>query len=372
LRGNSKRNQAKITIVMNAGESFMDRCDYNAGVLNLSGLGSSDIKFDSFKFPDGQPHLRIASNGFDIACEGGNIIIMCSIRSADDLFLVAQAVDALKGCATQHYREYYQNPHLNSATMPRRCPNYTLYAPYIFAGRSDRRFQKGDALDSGCVYSLLRSLGFDKIITFDHHAPERFSLPVYIWEGQVWNSCALDRDKKLGPVKFISPYPFVKAIAELGNYALCFPDQSAHSRVMEDNVCFNGEKPGSSPPKKTIFLEKVRNERGEITSHKITSGLKHVWRSDILVVDDICDGGATFISAAKILREKGAPKLSLYISHGLFTKGLGPLLEYYDKIYFTNSTLTPERESQLKAEGGERINIINVFDSSFISENLYV
>jgi len=349
----------------------MDRFNYDAGVLNLSGFGSSDIEFDSFRFPDGQSHLRITSNGSSIACEGGNIIIMCSIKSADDLFLIAQAVDALKGCATQYYRDFYQNPH-PSPVAKRRAPTYTLYAPYIFAGRSDRRFQKGDALGSGCVYPLLRSLGFDKIITFDSHNPKRFSLPVYVWEDQISNSSALDRDRDRAPIKFISPYPFLVALSELNNYALCFPDQSAHSRAMEDNVCFNGKKPDPGSTNKKIFLEKVRDDRGEISSHKITSGLEHVWRSDILVVDDICDGGATFISAAKILKGKGAPKLNLYISHGLFTKGLAPLLEYYDKIYVTNSALTPEREAQLKAEGGDRINIINVFHSTFISENFYV
>lgn len=57
-----------------------------------------------------------------------------------------------------------------------------------------------------------------------------------------------------------------------------------------------------------------------------------------LIVDDLCDGGGTFIAEAKYLREKyPGVKLHLAIFHGLFTQGLEPLLEYFDEIIATNS-----------------------------------
>jgi ribose-phosphate pyrophosphokinase len=56
-----------------------------------------------------------------------------------------------------------------------------------------------------------------------------------------------------------------------------------------------------------------------------------------LVLDDICDGGGTFLGLAKKLREKGAETLILYVTHGLFTKGLESLLNTYNYIWTTNT-----------------------------------
>jgi ribose-phosphate pyrophosphokinase len=41
----------------------------------------------------------------------------------------------------------------------------------------------------------------------------------------------------------------------------------------------------------------------------------------VLIVDDICDGGGTFIIAAKELYDKGAIDVGLFVSHGIFSKG---------------------------------------------------
>jgi ribose-phosphate pyrophosphokinase len=58
----------------------------------------------------------------------------------------------------------------------------------------------------------------------------------------------------------------------------------------------------------------------------------------ILVKDDLCDGGATFVEEGKILREKFPNrKICLEVTHGLFTKGFSELAKYYNTIYTTNS-----------------------------------
>jgi ribose-phosphate pyrophosphokinase len=60
-------------------------------------------------------------------------------------------------------------------------------------------------------------------------------------------------------------------------------------------------------------------------------------------VDDICDGGYTFIELAKALEARLEPyfgadfKLDLWVSHGLFTKGYQDLSWHYDTIETTNS-----------------------------------
>ncbi len=56
-----------------------------------------------------------------------------------------------------------------------------------------------------------------------------------------------------------------------------------------------------------------------------------------VIVDDICDGGRTFIELAKTLKEGGAQRVVLYVTHGIFSKGIYPLEKYIDEVYTTNS-----------------------------------
>lgn len=58
----------------------------------------------------------------------------------------------------------------------------------------------------------------------------------------------------------------------------------------------------------------------------------------ILICDDLCDGGKTFIEIAKFMKSNfPARKLFLYVIHGIFSKGFSELLEYYEYIFTTNS-----------------------------------
>lgn len=59
----------------------------------------------------------------------------------------------------------------------------------------------------------------------------------------------------------------------------------------------------------------------------------------IIILDDLCDGGATFIEISKYIKEyfPDNKQLFLYVTHGLFTKGVDHVAEHYDKIITTNS-----------------------------------
>ncbi len=58
----------------------------------------------------------------------------------------------------------------------------------------------------------------------------------------------------------------------------------------------------------------------------------------ITVIDDLCDGGATFIAEGEYLKQRFPhKKLNLFVYHGLFTQGVHSLLNYYDEIICTNS-----------------------------------
>jgi ribose-phosphate pyrophosphokinase len=57
-----------------------------------------------------------------------------------------------------------------------------------------------------------------------------------------------------------------------------------------------------------------------------------------LVVDDICDGGGTFVGLADaIATQPHDIRLSLWVTHGIFSKGMDEILKRYTEVYNTNS-----------------------------------
>lgn len=94
--------------------------------------------------------------------------------------------------------------------------------------------------------------------------------------------------------------------------------------------------------KKYRFGNKKRNlETGEIICYEVIADEEDIKGKRILIVDDICMGGRTFVEAAKALKEMGASKVGVYITHMMpqskhfyETKGDG----YLDEI-LTDDTL---------------------------------
>jgi len=75
---------------------------------------------------------------------------------------------------------------------------------------------------------------------------------------------------------------------------------------------------------------------GNITRTSITP---IVHGGNAIIVDDICDGGRTFIELAKCLKP-ACDKVYLYVTHGIFSKGLDVFDGLIDHIWTANSFLT--------------------------------
>ena len=78
-----------------------------------------------------------------------------------------------------------------------------------------------------------------------------------------------------------------------------------------------------------IFAEKVR----EVSSGNIVKTIVHnvpddINKSKLLICDDICDGGRTFVELANWFTDNHYTpvEINLYVTHGIFSKGMGPLL----------------------------------------------
>lgn len=105
---------------------------------------------------------------------------------------------------------------------------------------------------------------------------------------------------------------------------ICFPDKGATTRGY------------STEGRPSLHLDKVRNQStGEI------EGLEYKGELDltnkvILIIDDLCDGGRTFIEAAKLLYSKGAFRVCLFTTHGIYSKGVQVLRDAGIKRIFNH------------------------------------
>lgn len=78
-------------------------------------------------------------------------------------------------------------------------------------------------------------------------------------------------------------------------------------------------------------LKKRDPNTGKLSGFEVNT--KSLYGRNVVIVDDICDGGATFLGLADALKEKGAGRMRLAVTHGLFTKGLGYLAEKFFQVY---------------------------------------
>lgn len=184
-----------------------------------------------------------------------------------------------------------------------------LIAPYLPYGRQDKRISNQSTFARSSFFKIIhqRYIGVE---TFDAHSLKNDDGYAY-WE----------------PIKSISPDLFFNSI--LNHDVICFPDEGAYTRYT-----FNREIP-------QIYAKKVRDQQtGQIQSLELQLTRTDLTNKDILIVDDICDGGGTFIQLAKELQKYNPRSIDLAVSHGLFSKGKQVLHDAgIRNIYTTNSLL---------------------------------
>ena len=119
----------------------------------------------------------------------------------------------------------------------------------------------------------------------------------------------------------ISPAHFIYSALRTSNPdTICFPDEGAYRRYNHES-CFEGYP--------TATLLKNRNPlTGEIEGLSlINRDIIDLKNKKVLLCDDLCDGGRTFIEAAKLLKNLGAKTVDLYTTHGIYSKGVQILFD---------------------------------------------
>lgn len=83
-----------------------------------------------------------------------------------------------------------------------------------------------------------------------------------------------------------------------------------------------------------LTAQKVRDMKTGTISGTIVQDVKATAGAHVLIADDICDGGRTFFEVARAIRQDSSPEsISLYVTHGLFSKGMSDLLGLFDNIF---------------------------------------
>lgn len=232
--------------------------------------------YNKFNFPVGEKHIEILKNESVVS-------INWEYENDSEVFEMLLLCDALK-----RIRVEIEN----------------LYIPYVPYSRQDRINKIGEPLSISVFCKIINQIEAKNVYVIDPHSDVTTAL---INNVIVKGQCDI----------------FSDLLKDCRDSLLICPDAGALKKVYKiSKMC------GLS----VIECSKKRDtNNGEISGVVVHS--EDLENKDCYIVDDICDGGRTFIEIAKALKEKNARKVVLMVTHGFFTKGIGVFDGLIDEIY---------------------------------------
>jgi ribose-phosphate pyrophosphokinase len=256
-------------------------------------VNDKEVAIKSFVFPAGEIQVSIDCDALipEFLCPD-NLTCVAYLNNATDI-LELLLVDDILARNAQNY-------------------NKTLIIPYLPYGRQDRIMAHGEAFSLRVIANLINNISFKKIITFDCHS--------HVTQALITNLAEMTQLQCIKKVLRSS----VELESILKNAIIIAPDAGAAKKAYEISREFK---------RPLAIAEKIR----DITTGNIIRTRIDAEGKIALIVDDICDGGTTFIELAKCLRNQGFEKVYLYITHGIFSQGLDVFDGLIDHIFTTNS-----------------------------------
>ena len=203
--------------------------------------------------------------------------------------------------------------------------------PFLYESRQHKR-TKRESLDCALALQELIDMGVDNILTFDAHDP------------RVQNSIPLHGFDNFNP-----PYQFMKAllraepelIVDKEHLMIVSPDEGAmHRAVYFSNVL--GVNMGMFYKRRDYST--IINGKNPIVAHEFWGDDIH--GKDIIIIDDMISSGESMLDVARQIKERGASRVFVCTTFGLFTEGFDIFDDYYNKGYIdrvitTNLTYLP-------------------------------
>lgn len=246
--------------------------------------GSQDVDVKFHTFSGGEEHVNITlPNNSD-----NSIRVYARIHGSGELMRLLLVTDALK-------REGFRD--------------IELIMPYIPYARQDRVCQRGDAFSLKVFANLINTQQYASVTVADAHSTVATAL--------------------IDNVVEIPQSTFAASLIDTHYDFIISPDAGASKKTIDFAKNYDGHV-------KVAQALKVRDITGNIVSTEVL--YDDFAYGSCLIVDDICDGGRTFTELATVLKQKGAGEIGLYVTHGIFSKGTGVLLDHgINNVYTTDS-----------------------------------
>src|SRR5574343_282394 len=229
--------------------------------------------------------------GIKIPMIGDNIVIYAKLDSSYEILKLLFVTEAYKR---------------NGIT------NISVIIPYLPYARQDRVMSKNESFSLRVIANLLNSQNYTKVYLFD----------AYSDVSSILINNSVD----------ISNHEFVRTVLNdnnISNSLLVSPDAGAYKKIykLAEYLGYTDD---------IIMCNKVRNlSDGSIANINVNTA--DIGGRDVVIVDDICSRGGTFIGLAKKLRELNCGKIYLIVSHYENSADIKVLKQYIDNIYTTTS-----------------------------------
>jgi ribose-phosphate pyrophosphokinase len=192
----------------------------------------------------------------------------------------------------------------------------SLEIPYVPYARQDRICNDGESFSIKVFANLINSINAIKVCGWDVHSDVTnalidnfYSIPVH------------DILKK--SLEMINILKNAKTL-------ICSPDAGSLKKIqkVQENFLIDNDR--------SFMATKIRDvSNGNIIDTQVFAD--NLKGKTVLIIDDICDGGRTFIELAKKIKNISSGRIILYVTHGIFSKGIEIFDNLIDEIWTTNS-----------------------------------
>lgn len=268
--------------------------------------------YEAFRYPGGETQVRIKPEHVHLVEKIEEIKIIARIHGAEDLIEILLLIDAIHG-------------------VTKDCKVILPYLPYA---RADRRFAVGDCFGLGFLSTLFRHV---EVITLDAHSHVA--------------------EREFDAFVNVDPTPIIEqAIVDFAKFnnanSICvlYPDEGASNRYFLPLTI--GAYPESISVKHLIAYKKRDPLTGKFFGFNVP-GVEEFANAPTLIIDDIIDAGGTFVGIGALIQD--SIKLGLYVTHGIFSKGIEVLRPRFSWVACTNSFCEYVQPSGKKVDWLDRV-----------------
>ena len=214
--------------------------------------------------------------------------------------------------------DHYQDLKRIISASTGKAHRVNVIMPFLYESRQHKR-TKRESLDCAMALEELTAMGVSNILTFDAHDP------------RVQNAIPLNGFDSFNPL-----YQFIKALfkaepdlkADKDHLMIISPDEGAMQRaVYFSNVL--GVDMGMFYKRRDYST--IVNGKNPIVAHEFLGDDVH--GKTVIIIDDMISSGESMLDVTRQLKDRGAERVFVCTTFGLFTEGLDKFDEYYEKGY---------------------------------------